>query len=617
MCGIAGFSGRGDPAVLRAMTTAIRHRGPDAEGLYRSPEGDVHLGHRRLSIIDLECGAQPMSTPDGALTIVFNGEIYNHAELREQLAARGHGFRTDHSDTEVLLFAYREWGDRMLERLNGMWSFVIHDRVNARLFGARDRFGKKPLAYFATTETFAFASELSALLAHPDCPQEVSRDAEKKYFAYGYIPSPATILKGVHKLPPGHAMSLDLRTRSLRVHRYWELVLEPFERTPADPIREWGGELRRLLEEACRRRLMSDVPLGVFLSGGIDSSAIAALAGRNTSQLRTFSMGFTEPSFDELPFARATARALGVRNDAEVLDLDTAREFLPNLIADLDEPLADSSLLPTWLLSRFARRHVTVALGGDGGDELFAGYDPFRALGMAQAYRTAIPGGLHPAVHWLANRLPVSHRNLSTDFKIKRTLLGLGYPPALWHPVWLSPLDPVRLSRYFGEPVDPEWLYSEAIEAWDASPRGDPVARSLQFYSRLYMSEGVLTKVDRASMMHGLEVRNPFLDIEVVNFARRIPSSWKLRRGVTKFLLKEALRGVVPDEVIDRAKKGFGTPVGAWLRSGALAPEGSGSVNPPFVRDAISEHRRGRRDDRLFLWAEWVLENWKKTHLHP
>ncbi len=605
MCGLAGFVGTGDAETLVAMTRAVTHRGPDAAGHWS--EAGVHLGHRRLSIVDLEGGAQPMWTADAAIGVIFNGEIYNHAELREKLKALGCVFQTDHSDTEVLLHAYREWGDDFVTRLNGMWAFAIFDRPRGRLLLSRDRFGKKPLYWFQREGTFAFASEVTALLAHPACPRSVSTRALQKFFAYALIPAPLSILDGVWKLPAGHNLVFDLSEATPRVTRFWEFVLEP---DPAPRSEDaLAAELLAIIDRAVQRRLMADVPLGVFLSGGIDSSLVTALAARHVpaGRLRTFSVGFTEASFDELAWANRVAGLLGTNHQTEILDLDRALECLPEIFAKLDEPQGDSSLLPTWLLSRFTRRYVTVALGGDGGDELFAGYDPFLALRKADLYAKTVPRPVHTAIRLLAGRLPVSHRNVSLDFKIKRTLRGLTYPPSLWNPVWLGALEPREIADFLGQPVDPEDLYSEAIEAWDRCPQTDPVDRTLQYFTRIYLTDGILAKVDRASMMNSLEVRAPLLDIEVADFARRLPNSLKLRGGTTKYLLKRAAAAVLPEEVIHRKKKGFGTPVGAWLKSRRLAPESA----HPFVRDRVIAHQAGRADERLFLWCQYVFEQWE------
>jgi asparagine synthase (glutamine-hydrolysing) len=625
MCGLAGFAGRGDLGVLRRMTAAIAHRGPDADGHWAEESAGVFLGHRRLSIVDLSGGAQPMWTRDGQLGVTFNGEIYNHAELRAELKARGCEFTTDHSDTEVLLHGYREWGESFVERLNGMWAFVIYDRARRRLFGSRDRFGKKPLYYFKEGETFGFASELPALLQHPTCPRDLSPLSLKKYFAYCYIPAPCSIYERVWKLPGGHSFTFDLASRELKTWRWWEFVIEPDEDLlkwvedidiETNPVIEKLREnLVAVLEKAVQRRLMSDVPLGVFLSGGIDSSAIAALAAKHVpaGQLNTFSIGFNEASFDESGYAQLVAEKLGTRHRNETLDLDKSTALLPEIVARLDEPLGDGSLLPTYLLSRFTRQHVTVALGGDGGDELFAGYDPFRALRAAELYAKLVPRPVHHAIRLLATRLPVSHENVSFDFKIKRTLMGLSYPPKLWNAVWMGALEPSGLAQLFREPCDEEEIYSEAIEAWDRCAQPNLVDRALQFFTNVYLPDNILTKIDRASMMCSLEARSPFLDIEVVDLARRIPWDLKLRGGQTKWILKEALAPLLPREIIDRKKKGFGMPIGRWLREGKFDFDHTHSfphLDVAFAERQHSAHMAGTRDERLFLWSYWLLGQW-------
>ena len=613
MCGIAGFVGRGDFDTLRRMTDAIRHRGPDADGFWREEGAGVFLGHRRLSIVDIGGGAQPMWTRDETLGVVFNGEIYNHAELRAELKSLGHEFVTDHSDTEVLLHAYRAWGEAFVERLNGMWAFVIYDREKKRLFGSRDRFGKKPLYYFHEGDTFAWASELTALVQHPDCPRNLSARALKKYFAYCYIPAPLSIYERVWKLPGGHSFTYDLAARTLKTWRYWSYEIEPDAALRDDEALR--AELRATLERAVQRRLMSDVPLGVFLSGGIDSSGIAALAAKHVpaGALNTFSIGFADPSFDESEYAQLVATQLGTRHHHETLDMEKSAAILPEILARLDEPLGDSSLLPTYLLSRFTRQHVTVALGGDGGDELFAGYDPFKALRTAERYQRLMPRPMHAALAMLAARLPVSHKNMSFDFKVKRFLRGMNHPPALWNAAWMGALEPREVAELFHEPCDPEELYSESIEAWDRCKQPNLVDRSLQWWTQLYLQDGILAKVDRASMLCSLEARSPFLDLEVANLARRIPWQLKFRNGVTKHILKEALRPLLPSTIIERPKKGFGMPIGRWLREGKFAfdvEKAPAALDRHFIQQKLAAHRAGKADERLFLWSQWVLGEW-------
>jgi len=620
MCGITGFIGPGDEATLRRMTDTLAQRGPDSAGYWTDPARGVHFGHRRLSILDHAGGHQPMVTADGDHIIVFNGEIYNFAELRTQLVARGHRFVSDHSDTEVLLHGYREWGSDLPNRCNGMWAFVIYDRAARRLFGSRDRFGKKPFFYTTQGGAFVFGSELSTLRAHPAVSTTLSRPALKKYFGYGYIPAPHTILENVFKLPGGHSFTLDLDDPALRprVEKYWDYVIEPFagSEIPADPEKTWGEELRARLDTAVQRRLVADVPVGIFLSGGIDSSAITALASRHVpaGKLKTFSIGFEEASFDESAYARRVAELFKTDHHVETLSIAKAHALLPAIAQKLDEPMGDSSLLPTYLLSEFTRKHVKVALGGDAGDELFAGYDPFVALRRAELYAKFVPRPVHAAIRMLAARMPVSHRNMSFDFKLKRTLRGLSHPSRLWLPVWMASLGADELTELFEEPTDLEDVFSEAIAAWNGCAQDNVVDRTLQFYTKLYLQDDILVKVDRATMMHGLEARAPFLDFDFINFARRIPAAWKYRHGQTKYILKKSLEPVLPADVLYRKKKGFGVPIGAWFKDGALTVDSAtplpGNLSQTFTQAKLAEHRSGRADQRAFLWNAWLLQQW-------
>jgi asparagine synthase (glutamine-hydrolysing) len=622
MCGIAGFVGEGDAALLRRMTDVQAHRGPDGEGLWFDRSAGVFLGHRRLSILDIAGGHQPMWTADGALGIVFNGEIYNHMELRSELIGLGHRFQTDHSDTEVLLYGFRQWDAEVVSRLNGMWAFAIYDRTRQRLFCSRDRFGKKPLFYAFDGRTFAFASELNALALHPCVDRSLSHLALKKYFGYGYIPAPHTIYAGARKLPGGHSLVLDIPKSQISIRKYWDFVLEPFESIPQKPEQAWGEELRALLDRAVRRRLVSDVPLGTFLSGGIDSSAVTAFAARHTGggKLNTFSIGFQEASFDESAAARRVAEHLDTVHHPEVLSMERARELLPEVVGRIDEPMGDSSLLPTYLLCRHARQRVTVALGGDGADELFAGYDPFHALHLARLYQALVPRPIHRAIRLLATRLPVSHAKMSLDFRIKRALRGVGYPPALWNPAWMSTVDPEEFGKLLEEPADIEEVFSEAIEYWDGCRQDNLVDRTIQYYVKLYLQDDILVKVDRASMMNSLEARAPFLDIELVDFIRRIPHEYKYRHGQTKYILKKALEPVLPRDVLYRKKQGFGVPVGRWFREGAFSTDaapGAGPVPRAFVETKQRSHAAGRSDERAFLWNHWVLQHWIGQNSDP
>jgi asparagine synthase (glutamine-hydrolysing) len=611
MCGIAGFTGIGDRSDIQRMTDALAHRGPDGEGYHAEPDFGLFLGHRRLAVIDVAHGAQPMWDAQGETAVIFNGEIYNHAELRADLEARGHRFLTSHSDTEVLLQGYRAWGEDLPARLNGMFAFCIFDRKRRRLFLARDRFGEKPLYYHHREGLFAFASEASALLRHRKIAPDLDPVSLQKYFAYGYVPAPGGFYRACRKLPGGWRLRVDLSSGKLDASCYWRFRLRPDPAWGARREEDLAEELRGLVFQAVRRRLIADVPLGLFLSGGIDSSAVLAGAASAlpADRIQTFSIGFRERSFDESGFARQMAARYGTRHREQVLELDQARAEIPWLLSRMDEPLADGSLLPTHLLSRFTRQHVTVALSGDGGDELFAGYDPFLALRPAALYSAMAPSPIHRLARRLAERLPVSERNLSVGFKLRRILAGLSYQPSVWNPIWLAPLEPSDLAELFSSPLPVEELYGEAIDLWrDGEKAGlGLVERSLEFFTRFYLQDDILTKVDRAAMMCSLETRAVFLDNDLVAFAEQLPTRFKLHRGRRKVLLKKALASALPQEILKRPKKGFGIPAAAWMRRGLTAPAASlpAHMNGAFAARRLGEHRAGHGDHGLFLWA-WL-----------
>lgn len=619
MCGIAGFFGAGDETALRRMTARIAHRGPDDEAFLTEPDHGVYFGFRRLSILDLAGGKQPMTTADGAITVVFNGQIYNHHELRAELQRLGARFVSDHSDTEVLLHGWRQWGEDLPNRLNGMWAFAIYDRAARKVYFSRDRLGKKPLFYFAGKDVFAFASELSALREHPAVPATLSQRALQKYFAYGYVPAPLTFLEGVAKLPAGHSLTLELETMQHRIERYWQY--QPAAELDGRPEAELIEEFSDLLDKAVARRLVADVPVGCFLSGGIDSSAVTALVMRHAGRdrIKAFSIGFEEASFDETRYARLVAQHVGADHQIETLSVQRALDILPDIAARWDEPIADSSMLPTYLLCQHARKQVTVALGGDGADELLAGYDPFRALRYARWYEKLVPKPVHRAVFLIAARLPVSHRYMSFDFRLKRTLRGLDHPAHLWLPVWMAPLAPSKLDELFSAPVDLDDVYSEAIDAWDNCASNDPIERTIAFYIRLYLQDDILVKVDRASMLNSLEVRAPFLDCDLVDFLRKLPSHMKLRGSTSKWILRKAAQSLLPREVLTRSKQGFALPVGAWLADGKIgSPDTVAGPRAPFWRRQLAEQQARKADHRLYLWSEVALREsalWQHPHL--
>ena len=641
MCGIAGeirLDAAPDADAVRRMTAALRHRGPDAEGFHC--DGPAALGHRRLSILDLSGGGQPMVREGCALA--FNGEAYRHEELRRELSARGHAFTT-RSDTEVVLRAYLEWGEAFVERVDGMFALALWDGRARRLLLARDRLGKKPLYYALGRAAgwvpappsvdaaepgvtrLLFASELKALAAHGGAPRDLDPEALVRYLAVEYVPAPRSIHRGVFKLPAGCAAVLD--GAGFRLRRYWDLPAPATGAAP--PVREAERELLRRLEGAVARRLVADVPVGVFLSGGIDSTAVAALAARHAHPVSTFAIGFEEASFDESSWARLAAGHVGSRHREERLSGRACLDLVPDAVEVLDEPFADPSILPTLLLSRFVRRHVTVALAGDGGDELFAGYDTFLAH-LPAALAARLPRALRQAASSAAGRLPASARNMSLDFRLKQFLRGLDAPPSLRHQAWIGSFTPGELATVLHPDLRPlaraEVAWREVIDDAGRSARAGVAAGSvdeaLRFFLTRYLADDILVKADRASMAASLEVRAPFLDTEVVEYALRLPARYKLGAWQTKRLLRSAVRGLVPDEILRRPKKGFGIPVAAWIR-GPLRPmfedlfspaslARSGVLDPGPARALLDRHLSGRIDLRKPLWTIAMFLLWQR-----
>ncbi len=600
------------------MTESLIHRGPDGEGRHIEQDVGLHLGQRRLAILDIAGGAQPMWDAERRCVVVFNGQIYNHAELRRELEALGRPFHSDHSDTEVILQAYLAWGvEGMHRRFNGMWAFALYDLARKRLLLSRDRFGEKPLYYADQHGTFAFASEVTALARHPAIALRPDALSIQKYFAYGFVPG-GSIYDGIRKLPAGSWMTVELPRGAREVRRYWSFQLEPDEGAQAADLGGYVEELRARMKRAVAMRLAADVPVGVLLSGGIDSSSVVHFAAASADRpVKTFSIGFDEPSFDESPYAERVAAHYGTEHVSDHLTLAQASAIVPEMLARLDEPIADSSLVACYLLFRHVRRHLPVVLSGDGGDELFAGYETFKGLRWAKLYDALVPAPLRSGLSFVAGLLPVSHRYMSLDFKLKRMLSGLREPPPLWNPAWIGPFAPRELAESLAKPAPAEAIYEDAIAAWNAT-EGDLTDRTLQFYTRLYLTDDILVKSDRTAMMHSVEARAPFLDRDVVDLARRIPSRLKLHKGETKFILKEAMRGLLPGWVLKRRKQGFGVPVGRWLADGGLRLEPRAdslySMSRATLDRLVKEHTSAQADHRFALWAQLVLQSAARGH---
>lgn len=625
MCGIAGFivEEKDAPienraALLDEMCRVITHRGPDDQGTL--VKGRAAIGMRRLSIIDVVGGHQPIFNEDGTIAIVFNGEIYNYLELRKELETAGHTFQTN-SDTEAIVHAYEEYGDDCPNHLRGMFAFAIWDEKNQRLFIARDRVGKKPL-YYSQTKSGAllFGSELKSLLLHPEFERDINYEALDAYLSFAYVPDPLCIFKYAHKLAPGHF--LIFQDNKIITKQYWDFN---FEQTEIRSEEDYIEELRSLIDEAVRVRLVSEVPLGAFLSGGVDSSTIVGYMARNMSQpVKTFSIGFNEDSYNELKYARIAAKHFGTDHHEFIVTPEIC-DMVDELVWHFDEPFADTSALPTYMVSKLARDYVTVVLSGDGGDELFAGYNRYvvdkQRSGLARLPRVVREGLMRP----VSEKLP-------------QGAFGKNY----LHNVSLEPIDRYIDSVSHFTELNKRSLYAKSFqsnlngngfstghklfrsfaEKIDADNAVDPL---LYLDSKTYLPGDILTKVDRMSMAVSLEARVPLLDHKLIEFVTRIPASLKLKGFETKHIFKRAVRGLVPDEILDRPKQGFGVPMEKWINlqlrerihetlTDKRAQE-RGMFDSNYIKQILDEHERGRRDNSWRLWMLLMLELWQRKFI--
>jgi len=632
MCGITGIVDlRGerpvDEGLLRTMNGLLGHRGPDGDGFHIEP--GVAFGHRRLSIIDLEGGRQPLYNEDQTVVVTYNGEIFNFMEIEAELIARGHTFRT-RCDTEVIVHAWEEWGEACLQRFNGMFAFAIWDRRQQVFFIARDRLGVKPVYYAQLTDgQFLFASELKALLAHPRLPRRMDPRAVEEYFAFGYVPDPKTIYKDVHKLEPGTYLRVRRGDSRVAPVRYWDVPLME-TRAAVGSMDAVQGELRARLQESVRKRLVSDVPLGAFLSGGIDSSAVVAMMREiGASHIRTCSIGFREPQYDESRYAELVASAKRTDHHSEHVEASDY-SLLDKLVNVYDEPYADSSAIPTYRVCELARRHVTVALSGDGGDENFIGYRRYKLFSREEAVRSRLPAAVRGPVFGLLGRWYPKLDWAPRVFRAKTTFQALARSTvdAYLHGVSVCS-DEVRRAL-FSSAFRRDLQGYDAREVFQDHVAGktfeDPLSLVQYLDFKTYLPGDILTKVDRASMAHSLEVRTPFLDYEFVEWVARLPASIKLRHGEGKHVLKEALRPLLPEEILFRKKMGFAVPIDVWFR-GSLRDHlantvrserlaGCGVFDPAALSRFVSEHQSGRRDHSPILWALLMFDGFLRSQEH-
>ncbi|MEP6783827.1 MAG: asparagine synthase (glutamine-hydrolyzing) [Acidobacteriota bacterium] len=629
MCGIVGIVERdfdrpvpGDD--LARMVQMLHHRGPDEEGSITLP--GVGLGMRRLATVDLAGGQQPILNETGDIKIVANGEIYNFRELQRQLEGLGHRFRSRNSDIEVLVHAYEQWGEEFLVRLRGMFALAIWDGRTRTLIAARDRAGEKPLYWTQTPKGLLLASEVKALLVRPEVSRELDPIALDQFLTYEYILAPRTLLTGVHKVPPAHF--LRYRGGQATVHRYWDaadVVLKDWKDDEA------AHELRAALQKAVSRQLMADVPLGAFLSGGIDSSSIVALMSEGVSQpVNSFSIGFSDGTYNELPYAREVA-ALFKTNHRERVASPDLGEMFERLIVHLDEPFADVSLFPTFSVSELAREHVKVVLSGDGGDELFGGYDAYQAQALA-AKLGWMGDALMPALAGVASAFPPSGKKKGLVNKVKRFSAGAATAPSdLGHYRWMVYLGAREKAKLYNaglrESLASHDVYAPVREALGRFSQDDVLNRQLYADLSLYLADDILVKVDRMSMATSLETRAPFLDGDLMELAFSMPGHLKIRNGERKWILKQAMKDVLPETILNRKKEGFSIPMKNWLRKelqplmrSLLSPDRiarRGLFDADYVRKLMDEHTAGRENHAHTLFPLMVLERWAEEHLSP
>ncbi|MBK8465833.1 MAG: asparagine synthase (glutamine-hydrolyzing) [Chloracidobacterium sp.] len=630
MCGIAGWvkidkndSSPNSESVLHSMCETIVHRGPDSEGIWM--DDTVALGMRRLSIIDLHTGDQPVYSEDKSIVVMMNGELYNYREVKADLEKRGHKFVTQ-TDTEIVPHLYQEYGDDFVDHINGMFAITLWDTRKKRLVIARDRYGEKPLYYGVFDDKLIYASESKALLAHPSVSPELDTEAMRQYLSFDYVPAPRSIYKGINKLPAAHIMTVE--NGEVKTRRYWNLSFAKNGHKPS--IEQAASDLRELLSDSVRMRLVADVPLGILLSGGVDSSTVAAFATQHaTETVKTFSIGFTEDSFDETRYAREVAAHLGTDHYEEILSAQKAGDLISEIGTWLDEPLSDGSLIPTYLLARFVRKHVTVALGGDGGDEIFAGYPMYYGHKVASAYG-AIPQFLRSGlIEPVVRRLPVSTKNLSFDYKAKRFVKSANYETIQRHHSWFGSFTADEQKQLLTENVLSQTsgdIYAGPRSLLDICDAKDEIERMQYLDMNFYMAEDILTKVDRASMAVSLETRAPFLDPRIGQFAASLPLDYKLRGSKGKYILKKSVEGLLPSSILHRSKKGFGIPIAEWLKGRLnplmhelLAParlKDQGLFESDHVQTLISDHEKGIASNHKQLWTLLVFQLWYDRFLN-
>lgn len=621
MCGICGYLDikekkrkKSSKDVIKDMCNSLFRRGPDDSGTYKEKKAAIAM--RRLSIIDLDNGHQPIFNEKKDKCIVFNGEIYNFKELHELLVRKGHSLKTN-SDTEVILHLYEEYGKDCVKKLEGMFAFCIYDKKEKSMFLARDRIGKKPLHYYMDDKIFVFSSEIKSLLKHPSVSRDIDPSSIKKYFMYGYVPAPGSIFKKIKKLCAGHHIFVDANRFS--IEKYWDINFSKKKNISKDRIKKKTLEL---LNESIKKRLISDVPLGVFLSGGIDSSLITALMSKikNPKEINTFTIGFEENSFDESVYAEEVAKLLGTKHKTKTISCEYALRKIPEILDYIDEPMSDPSVIPTYLLSEFAREHIKVALGGDGGDELFGGYPKYYMHGIADIYSRS-PGFLDNVF----GLIPASQNSSYFNYKIKKFAQGSRYNRDIRNQLWVGAFFPEEIDMLLSDEIkrhiaDSKETYGQEASRYLKTDIKDKKNRMMFLDLKLTLQDMFLVKVDRMSMANSLEVRNPLLDHKLVEFCFSLSSKHKVSLFSTKKLLKEIALDYLPEDIVNRKKTGFGIPLARWLRkdlkklvSDTLSKqkiEQQGIFNYASIKKMVKEHRNRTADHSIKIWSLVIFQLW-------
>ncbi len=632
MCGISGIFSKNliNQKSLFAMNQSQFHRGPDGSGIEIRQQKNINIGfaHRRLAVLDLSSAAnQPMFDINKNFMISFNGEIYNHLEIKNILIEKGYQFLTA-SDTEVLLYGFIEFKEKILQMLNGMFAFAIYDFLKKKLFIARDKMGQKPLHYFITNENFVFSSEIKGILNSNYYKKKISYDALNHFLSYEYVPNPMTIFEGIYKLPQASYafISLENNDLSMKTIRYSTPKFQNKIISDEEAIYLLESKLRKAVHD----RLMSDVPLGIFLSGGIDSSALIALLSSeiDTRELKTFSVGFKESSYDERTHANTIARLFKTQHHEQILDAQRMIEIIPKIFTKLDEPFADASIIPTFLLSQFTREHVTIALGGDGGDELFSGYDPFLAHYFANKFEKFIPQNMSKKIAKILQKLPVSNKNMSFEFRLKTFIAGLYQPVEIRNQIWMGAFNSNReiFQPHILEQISENNPYKILTDFSGKNIFANWNDKISAIFQEYYLSDDILVKIDRASMLNSLEARSPFLDSNVVDFANNLPMKMKFRNLTRKYILKKMLENKLPNKIIHRKKKGFGIPLTSWINNelkdeithtlSKKKIDDEGIFNSSYTEKILKEHQNNKKDNRKQIWSLYIFHKWKEAFLH-